>query len=108
MLHRMIRATKRVPLCGALCLGIVWILFAGVALVGCQPTAEATLPPATAMAPSPPAPATRPVATPTASMATHGTAPATAAGEEPSVEAEPFRLTILHTNDTYGEVDPCG
>jgi hypothetical protein len=118
MLYRVLHALRHAPFCGAVCLGVAGVVLVGAVLVGCQPTAEATLPPATTVVASPPAPATamaeseatatQPEATPTTPVPTESTAtPATEVQERPT-EAEPFQLTILHTNDVYGEVDPCG
>ncbi|MFP3896638.1 MAG: hypothetical protein ACLFV5_07375 [Anaerolineales bacterium] len=102
--HRLTHSKDRIPLY-ALCLGLFLVLFSGALVVGCQPTAEVVSPPATTAAESGDT-TTEPAANPTAPTIDDSTA--TPAAEEASMEGNPFQLTILHTNDTFGEVDPCG
>lgn len=107
MLHRMARSECRNPLYGTLCLGLILLLLNGIVLTGCQPAAEATLPPATAVVESQTS-AAQPDGNPSTPTVADSTATPAAEGEEVPTETKPFQLTILHTNDTYGEVDPCG
>lgn len=97
MSHRTSHIKSRVLLYGGLCLGIVFILIGGAILAGCQPIAEATLPTPTSTVSSPSTPVTSPTDDASAAEA-----------KEIPTEQKPFQLTILHTNDTYGEVDPGG
>ena len=97
-------ATRRQFLRG---LGI-WLL-AGVAW-GCAPE-QAT-------APKPVDQPTRPAATPTATLVYNVPLPPKPTGTKgsspqaqtalPPASAGAFKLTILHTNDSRGYVDPCG
>lgn len=106
MFHRMAHLKYRIP-SNALCLGFILVLLSGGVLVGCQPATEATLPPATAVAEPQPTIAESEAKSPTPAAADNTATPAVE-GEGVSTEKKPFQLTILHTNDTYGEVDPCG
>jgi hypothetical protein len=81
-----------------------------------QPQAEAAPKPMTAIQPAPPtqsAPVT--VVAPEAASPTEapssGVPPAEAASPAPNNPGAPrkaVQVTILHTNDVFGEVDPCG
>jgi hypothetical protein len=66
-------------------------------LTGCGPQAQPTLPPPTALSAQPP-------------TATAAPAPVTAAPAKAAVtgQRKAVVLTVLHTNDTSGETDPCG
>jgi hypothetical protein len=66
-------------------------------LAACSPQAKPTLPPPTALSAQPP------TATAAPAPATSAPAKAAASGQRKAVA-----LTILHTNDTSGETDPCG
>jgi 2',3'-cyclic-nucleotide 2'-phosphodiesterase (5'-nucleotidase family) len=80
--------------------GLVVLLLGSLTLIACTPTANPTLPPATAVAPKPP----------TATLE-QPTAAAVPTNTEAAPQAKPRQavtLTILHTNDVAGETDPCG
>jgi hypothetical protein len=81
-----------------ICLGLLLAL----ALAGCAPAASI----------APVAPAAAPTAVPmAASVATPPptVAPATpAAAQEARTLRRPVAVTVLHTNDVMGEIDPCG
>jgi 2',3'-cyclic-nucleotide 2'-phosphodiesterase (5'-nucleotidase family) len=81
---------------GLLLLGVLALALGGL-LTGCAPQAEPTVPAATVMAPQP---ATE--LPPTPEQAQEPPAPPTAANDNA------VQVTILHTNDVYGEIDPCG
>lgn len=99
-------------------IGLVLVL-ASTILAGCAPQAAATLPAATVVTQPtlqpPPQPAVQPV---TQSMPT--LAPPQAPTQAPSPTAQPaapannpiakdgLQVTVLHTNDVNGEIDPCG
>jgi 2',3'-cyclic-nucleotide 2'-phosphodiesterase (5'-nucleotidase family) len=83
---------------------VVIIALLATVLVGCKPTATATLPPATRVL-GPDAP------TVTVQLPQPPTATVQAAATPEGGEARPasaFTLTILHTNDVNGWLDPCG
>jgi 2',3'-cyclic-nucleotide 2'-phosphodiesterase (5'-nucleotidase family) len=87
------------------------LLLLGMALVGCQPAGETTLPPATIIVGPAPAPVTAMQPTPIPSAA--AVARATKIPSNPKPTAVPAKgdlvtLTIMHTTDNHGEVDPCG
>lgn len=97
---------------------LVCLLVLGTAVGGCNPTARPTptigstygpaLPSSTtaqalATAPQP----TATIAQPTATVAQPTASPKIAATSS-DTEREAVALTILHTNDVEGEVDPCG
>jgi len=92
----------------AVMLGVLGLAF-GV-LLGCGPAQEPTLPPPTKVALAPtetPVPPTQ-----TSLPATQTPLPPTMV---PSITSSPspqspekIKLVILHTNDVYGEIDPCG
>jgi len=93
------------------------LLLLGTALVGCQPAGEATLPPATIILGPAPAPVTAMQPTiaksPTPIPPTVAVARATETPSSPEPTAVPAKgdlvtLTIMHTTDNHGEVDPCG
>ncbi|MGM0400236.1 MAG: hypothetical protein ACQEQT_02940 [Chloroflexota bacterium] len=107
ILHRMARSECRTLPRDTLCLGFILVLLSGIGLAGCQPAAEATLPPATTVAESQTA-AVQSDGNPSAPTVADSTTTPAAEDEEVPTEKKPFQLTILHTNDTYGEVDPCG
>ncbi len=106
MIHRTVHSKQKALRYSVLCLGFILVILSSATLAGCQPAAEATPPPATAVAESQ-ATATQPAANPTTPVAADNTTSPTKV-EETSTEKKSFQLTILHTNDTYGEVDPCG
>ena len=81
-------------------MALATLLLLGLALAACGapvPTADS---PSAPTAGSPPTPvAASPLPTPTE--------PPTVA-PLPSPTAAPFQLVILHTNDNWGETEPCG
>jgi len=81
-------------------LSIVAALFALLALAACAPAIS----PAADIAPEPPTVA-RPVPTPTAPLLVPPDDPAESS---PPADRRPVAVTILHTNDTMGEIEPCG
>ena len=94
---------------------LVGLLLLGLVLAGCGPAPSPTLPPATLMGSVPPTP-TLPPATPmgpippstTATEASLPTPPANPSTSDTLQGRKGLQLTILHTNDTTGEIDPCG
>jgi len=94
------------------CLALVVLLLSSIVLAGCAPTADPTLPPATAVSAS--ASDTPEPAAPTATLAatqSPATIAATTVPTQPSANMgsrQAATLTILHTNDVVGETDPCG
>ena len=73
------------------------------------PLAPTQLPTATPTVFLPPSPV--PTATPTVTLPSTQGPTVTAAAEQPTVEVYAevaFEVTVLHTNDTSGYVDPCG
>ena len=86
-------------------------------VAGCGPAAAPPLPSATVPAAGEteiPATATIPPATPTRSLpiATVSPAPATDAATSPlptpGAAREALQLVVLHSNDNWGETEPCG
>ena len=80
-----------------------------------QPSPEAVPPPPTELPTATPTvfvpPTLEPTATPTVSLPTIQVPSATPVPEQPTIEMPAdaaFRVTVLHTNDTAGYVDPCG
>lgn len=72
--------------------GLIGLLLGGLVLSGCAPTPGSTLPPATIVAPGP-------------TLQPHAATPR----PEPTVPpGQGIELTVLHTNDVMGEIDPCG
>jgi uncharacterized lipoprotein YajG len=87
------------------------LLLAGGLVAGCAPRGQVTTvrpTPATASEAKPAAPTSTVIYT----VAESPTKPATlASGLQPATVAAPqagIKLTILHTNDSSGYVDPCG
>jgi 2',3'-cyclic-nucleotide 2'-phosphodiesterase (5'-nucleotidase family) len=78
------------------------VLLASLALVGCSPAVTPTLPPTTRLAPPPTASLIGPMPAPTALTT------ATVSSSAQPVERQQVTLTILHTNDVRGEIEPCG
>lgn len=102
---------RRGLLIGRVALGC--LLLVGIVLSGCTPTAEPTMPPATKMAAAPATaapPATNtPVPPPPTAVPPSATpVPPTAVPTEMPAQRQPLKVTILHTNDLMGEIDPCG
>lgn len=85
--------------------GVVFLLLAGV-LSGCGSKEKPTLPAATAIQQPPPSP-TPQVAVPSP---THTQVVVQPSPTMPptKVARQPMQVTILHTNDVYGEIEPCG
>ena len=103
------RSDRLVPRC-AMLVGLLFTLVLAGCVPAAKPTAVATLgpplPPPTT--PTPLASAQLPTATvalPTA-KAVQATATPTATTAVRPVEG--LSLTVLHTNDVYGYIDPCG
>ena len=91
-------------------LGLSILLVGSLALGGCSPVANTTLPPATVIAPRPPTETAMAPKPPTATPEQSAGAPSPTPTEVIS-QAKPRQavtLTILHTNDVFGEADPCG
>ena len=90
-------------------LGIIGLLLGGLVLSGCAPTPGSTLPPATVVAPEPTLQSHTVAASPTTALAPPTAAHAETPRPEPTVPpGQGIELTVLHTNDVMGEIDPCG
>lgn len=94
-------------------LGILFLLFASLLLTSCQPVAQPTLPPATQVKAAPvvatAAPAAQPpTAAPVAAATTAPTQAASQGAKAGAGQRQAVAVTILHTNDVMGEIDPCG
>lgn len=77
----------------------------GMALVGCQPASEEPLPPATVLGP---VPRSAPLVEPTPTLPPTATPSANPEPTQALAEGQAIGVTILHTNDVAGEIDPCG
>ena len=89
--------------------GLIGLLLGVLVLSGCAPALGPTLPPATIVAPEP---TLQPHAA-EASLATEVVPPTAAHVETPRPQPtvpprQVIELTVLHTNDVMGEIDPCG
>lgn len=114
----MIRCVQRiVRRCVPGRLGLLLLLWGGLALGACTLASDPTLPPATAIAPRPPTatalapnPPTATPEQPTATPEQPSVAPAPTETEAASQgrSHQAVTLTILHTNDVAGETYPCG
>lgn len=85
-------------------LGLAWVML-GTALMGCQSASEEPLPPATVMGPVPrSAPRVEPTPTLQATVT-----PSTNPEPTPApAGGQAITVTILHTNDVAGAINPCG
>lgn len=110
MLHR-IRQVAGVGKARAIGLFVLGV-FSCVVMIGCQPPASPTMPPAIAMGPFPATPTVTvvpPTATSVPTVLPEPTVPApTTEPTDAPKASKPVKLTILHVNDVAGEVDPCG
>lgn len=107
MLCRKVRSKYRASLYSIYCMSFIWILLLGMALMGCRSSPESTFSAATTIE-EPRATVTQSSATLTAPVTTDNTATVAMEIEKVVKEKRPFQITILHTNDTLGEVEPCG
>ena len=106
-------------------IALVSMLVLGMALSGCAQAVEPTIPPATVYGPHPATAAGPGLLTPTPVQPTVTPVPTAtplsrtllsptsvpSPNPEPLntvAQAKPVSLTILHTNDVKGEIDPCG
>jgi len=90
-------------------LGLVGLLLGGLVLSGCAPTPGSTLPPATILAPEPTLQSHTVAASPATALAPPTAAHAETPPPEPTVlPGQVIELTVLHTSDVMGEIDPCG
>jgi len=89
--------------------GLIGLLLGGLVLSGCAPTPGSTLPPATIIAPGPTLQPRPTEAYPATALAAPTAAHAETPRPEPTVPPRHgIELTVLHTNDVMGEIDPCG
>ena len=98
------RFCRRTFRCRVYGLGLLGLLLAGTALCSCAPASGSTLPPATVVKSEP----TLPQATIEVSLS-----PTVGQVQTPESQAtvppeQVVTVTILHTNDVMGEIDPCG
>jgi len=89
-------------------LGLIGLLIAELMPCGCGQAPGPTLPPATVIVPEAPSPRPSMEASPSPALVP----PTAKAVHTPQPQATPpetvMDVTILHTNDVMGEVDPCG
>lgn len=89
-------------------LGLSLVLGGGVALGGCSPGGEPTLPPATVVLPKPPTATAPELPTATPEQPTATVSPTETGVGATNRPRQAVTVTILHTNDVFGETYPCG
>jgi len=91
--------------------GSIWLLLAAAILSSCTPPPGPALPPATIVKPEPTLQPTLtvPPASPSPTLPPRTVEQVQTPQRQETEPPEPvIDLTILHTNDVMGEVDPCG